>query len=180
MVLRDADPLNGVTPKQQSSSRRARRMAERFPQAARLFSVANRGLFRWTGGRLGGKLAGVPIGLLTTTGRRSGRSRTVPVVYLEDGSHYLVVASNSGLDSPPSWYLNLRAHPDAEMQTRTGSERVVARELTDVESREIWPRLVEHNPMWGAYQSCTERPLAVVTLERQQKDKPGAAPNSPA
>jgi hypothetical protein len=70
-------------------------------QGQRLFSRANTALFRLSRGRLGGRLRGVPIGLLTTTGRRSGKSRTVPVVYLEDGARYLVVASNSGLDFPP-------------------------------------------------------------------------------
>jgi deazaflavin-dependent oxidoreductase (nitroreductase family) len=92
----------------------------------------------------------------------------VPVVYLDDGSRFMVVASNSGLDSPPAWYLNLRAHTEAQIRTRAGIEHVVAHELTALESEKAWPRLLKHNPMWGAYQSCTERPSAVVSLERIQ------------
>jgi MGT family glycosyltransferase/deazaflavin-dependent oxidoreductase (nitroreductase family) len=169
MVERNADGLRGLTPKEQNYFRRGRRMALRFPWGPRLFSKSNRALFQLTGGRLGGRLVGVPIGLLTTTGRHSGRSRTVPVVYLDNGSRFLVAASNNGFDSPPAWCLNLQAHPNAEMRIRTGTERVVARQLTDSEHEEAWPRLLEHNPVAGAYQSCTERQFAVFALERLQK-----------
>lgn len=160
------DGLKGLTPKEQNYFRRGRRMALRYSWGPRLFSKSNRALFRLTGGRLGGQLLGVPVGLLTTTGRRSGRERTVPVVYLDDGSRYLVAASNNGFDAPPAWCLNLRANPNAELHTRTGIERVVARPLTSSERQEVWPRLLQHNPMWGAYQSCTERQFDVVALER--------------
>ncbi len=168
MVERNEDGLKGLTPKEQNYFRRGRSMALRFPWGPRLFSKSNRALFQLTGGRLGGKLVGVPIGLLTTTGRHSGRSRTVPVVYLDNGSRFLVAASNNGFDSPPAWCLNLQAHPNAEMRTRTGTERVVASQLTDSERVEAWPRLLKHNPVAGAYQSCTERQFAVFALERLQ------------
>lgn len=158
--------LEGLTQKELNYFRRGRRMALRFAWGPRLFSKSNRALFRLTGGRLGGRLLGVPVGLLTTTGKRSGRSRTVPVAYLDDGFRFLVAASNNGFDSPPAWCLNLGACPDAELDTRTSTERVVAHELTESEREEIWPRLLKHNPMWGAYQSCTERQFAVFALER--------------
>ncbi len=163
------DGLKGLTPKEQNYFRRGRRMALRYSWGPRLFSKSNRALFRLTGGRLGGRLLGVPVGLLTTTGRRSGRNRTVPVVYLDDGSRFLVAASNNGFDTPPAWCLNLEANPNAELQTRTGTEHVVALPLTRSEREEIWPRLLEHNPMWGAYQSCTERQFAVVALVRDSE-----------
>ena len=158
--------LDGLTPKELAYFRRSQSMLRRFPQGSRYFSSANRVAFRLTRGRLGGKMGGAPIGLLTTTGRRSGRSRTVPVIYLDDGMRFLVVPSNSGFDVPPAWYLNLRGNPKAALRTRRGTEQVVAHELTDPEREEVWPRLMEHNPMWGAYQTCTERQLAVVALER--------------
>jgi len=166
MVDRDAGGLKSLTPKQQNYVRNGHRMAQRYPKGARLFSKVNRALFRLTGGRLGGAMQGVHVGLLTTTGRRSGRMRTVPVVHLDDGSRFLVAASNSGLDTPPAWCLNLRAQPNAEMHTRTGAERVVARELTESERDEAWGRLLEYNPILGGYQSCTERQIAVFALER--------------
>src|SRR5580658_6921583 len=136
------DGLKGLTPKEQNYFRRGRRMALRYSWGPRLFSKSNRALFRLTGGRLGGRLLGVPVGLVTTTGRRSGRSRTVPVVYLDDGSRFLVAASNNGFDSPPAWCLNLRASSNAELHTRAGNERVVAHELSESEREEVWPRLL--------------------------------------
>ena len=173
MQERGADGLKGLTPKQQNYVRRGHRMAQRYPKGARLFSNANRALIRLTGRRLGGTMQGLQVGLLTTTGRRSGRTRTVPVICLDDGSRFLVAASNSGLDTPPAWCLNLRAQPNAEIHTRTGSERVVARELTDSEREEAWGRLLEYNPALGGYQSCTERQIALFALERRPQAKAG-------
>ncbi|MGA8939030.1 MAG: nitroreductase/quinone reductase family protein [Acidobacteriaceae bacterium] len=166
MMERSEEGLKGLTQKEQNYFRRGRRMALRFSWGPRLFSKSNCALFRLTGGRLGGRLLGVTVGLLTTTGRRSGRSRTVPVVYLDDSSRWLVAASNNGFDVPPAWCLNLQAHPNAELRTRTGTERVAARRLTDSEREAVWPRLLKHNPVAGAYQSCTERQFAVFALER--------------
>lgn len=157
-----------LTAKQQAYFDRSQRMSARHPGGARFFSRANRFVFALSRGRIGNSMQGVPIGLLQTTGRRSGRSHTVPVVYLDDGSRFLVVASNSGFNSAPAWQLNLRADPNAQMRTRSGAERVAAREVTGQERAELWPRLVDRNPMWGAYQTCTDRQLAVVALERQE------------
>ncbi len=66
---------------------------------------------------------------------------------------------------PVSLRIN-QSNPNAELQTRSGTEHVLALPLTPSEREEIWPRLLEHNPMWGAYQSCTERQFAVVALVR--------------
>jgi len=166
MAESDADGLKSLTPKQQRYVRNGNRMAQRYPKGGQIFSKVNRALIRLTGGRLGGTMQEVQVGLLTTTGRRSGRTRTVPVVCLDDGSRFLVAASNSGLDTPPAWCLNLRAQPNAEMHTRTGTERVVARELTESERDEARGRLLKYNPILGGYQSCTERQIAVFALER--------------
>lgn len=165
MVEHKEDTLEGLTPEEQRYFQRGRRMVTRHPNGPRRFSAAHRVVYRLTRGSVGGTLMGSPIGLLTTTGRRSGRTRTVPVVYLDDGSRFLVVASNSGLDAPPAWCLNLRADPDAAMRTRAGAASVIGRELADSERIELWPRLLSHNAMWGAYQSCTERQCAVFALE---------------
>lgn len=168
----DRDAMEGLTPKQQRYVRNGHRMAQRHPTGGHLFSSVNRALIRLTRWRLGGSMQGVSIGLLTTTGRRSGRARTVPVVCLDDGSRFLVAASNSGLDSPPAWCLNLRAQPHAEMRTRAGAERVVARELTEYEREEGWSRLAAYNPVLGGYQTCTDRRIALFALERPDKKVP--------
>lgn len=169
MLERDADGLSNLTPKQQKYVRNGHRMAQRYPWGAHLISRVNRALIRITGGRAGASMQGVEVGLLTTTGRHSGRTRTVPVVYLDDGSRFLVAASNSGLDSPPAWCLNLQAQPNAEIRTRTDAERIVARELHASERDEGWTRLLAYNPMLSGYQSCTDRRIAVFALQRPNK-----------
>ena len=175
MQQRETDGLEGLTPEQQRHFLRSRRMLTRSPRAFRFLGRAHPAIFRLTAGRLGGTMQGTTIGLLTTTGRRSGRTRTVPIGYTDDDSRFLVAASNFGLDSPPAWYLNLRAHPNAEFHTRAGVERVVARELTDLEREELWLGLLKDHPVWGACQSCTERQIAIVALERHAVSRRGAS-----
>ena len=85
MAEPDADDMKSLTPKQQRYVRNGHRMAQRYPKGGHVFSNVNRALIRLTGWRVGGSMQGVSIGLLTTTGRRSGRARTVPVVCLDDG-----------------------------------------------------------------------------------------------
>jgi F420H(2)-dependent quinone reductase len=156
----------GLTPKERRRFLRYRRMITRYPRTFRLFGRAHPAMFRLTGGWLGGTMQGTTIGLLTSTGRRSGRTRSVTVGYEDAATRFLVAASNFGLDKAPGWLLNLRAHPNAEFRTRAGAERVVARELTGPEREELWPRLLKQHPIWGACQSCTERQIAIIALER--------------
>jgi F420H(2)-dependent quinone reductase len=134
----------------------------RFP---RLGVRGNRVAHRLSGGRIGGSKRGVPIGLLTTVGRRSGKRRTVPLMYMQDGDRFLVVASNAGLDVPPAWYLNLQRDAEAIFRPRDESIPVLGRELSDAEQREVWGRMTSHNPLWAAFQDCTARRTAVIALE---------------
>lgn len=138
------------------------RLSRRLPK---LSGRANRVVYRLTRGRVGGAKRGIPIGLLTVKGRRSGKSRTVPLMFRDDGDRFLVVSSNGGFDSPPAWYLNLSAAPIAEFQTRNGVHRVVARDLTESEHDAIWGSLATYNPLWAAFQSCTQRTTTIVALE---------------
>jgi deazaflavin-dependent oxidoreductase (nitroreductase family) len=78
-------------------------------------------IYKATDGRVGHRLLGVPTLLLRTTGRRSGVTRTISLVYARDGDGYLVVASKGGSDQPPAWLLNLKAKPEVEIQV--GRER---------------------------------------------------------
>jgi len=164
----ESGSFSGLTPKEQKRFNRFRGMVERFPRIRRVMGGGQRAAFRLTRGRVGGTLQGVPVGLLTTTGRRSGQKRTVPIGYTDDGSRFLVAASNFGLDRPPAWLLNLRADPNAAFRTRAGVERVVARELTETERTELWQRLLEDHPVWGAAQASTQRHIALVALDRSQ------------
>jgi deazaflavin-dependent oxidoreductase (nitroreductase family) len=121
-------------------------------------------LYRWTGGRFGGKVKGAPVLLLDCTGRKTGRMRTTPVLYLEDGSDLVVVASRGGSDAMPAWYLNLKANPATSVQVGSDRHAVRARDATAEERERLWPRLVEMFPDYNVYQERTERRIPVVIL----------------
>jgi deazaflavin-dependent oxidoreductase (nitroreductase family) len=129
-------------------------------------------LYRLTGGRVGGTWrvgAGwrrpVPICLVEHRGRRTGKLRTTPLVYLRDGEDVVVVASQAGRPQHPLWFRNLEADPDVTVQVRR--ERVPMRAHTAgaEERARLWPRLVALYPDYDSYQSWTDREIPVVVLE---------------
>ena len=104
--------------------------------------------------------------LLTTTGRRSGEQRTIPLIYGRDGDDYLVVASKGGADEPPGWYANLQEDPEAEVQVLGDRFRARAREAAPEEKPRLWEEMVSQWPAYDDYQAKTERDIPVVVLER--------------
>ncbi len=120
-----------------------------------------------TGGVVGARMNGVPVLLLSTTGRKSGQSRTTPLTYLQDGENTVIVASNGGSDKHPAWYLNLRAHPEAEVQIGRDRQRVRAEVASDEERARLWPKLVERYSSYDDYQQETSRKIPVVILRPQ-------------
>lgn len=102
--------------------------------------------------------------MLTTKGRKTGRSRTTPVLYLQDGPDLIVVASFGGNDMHPAWYLNLEECPEAEILINGGRRRVVARRVSPEEKKVIWPRLVEMYPNFAVYQQRTSREIPLLKL----------------
>jgi deazaflavin-dependent oxidoreductase (nitroreductase family) len=127
------------------------------------------GIHRWiytrTGGRLGGRIVGMPVLLLTTTGRSSGRPRTVPLTYLPEGQNFVVIASNGGARRDPDWYANLRAHPAAWVQINRRTVRVNVRDAGDDERERLWIRAVKAYGGYAAYRKRTRRRIPVVVLE---------------
>ena len=84
--------------------------------------------------------------LLSTTGRRSGEPRIAPLIYGRSADDYLIVASNGGADTPPTWYLNLEQQPEVEVQVLADRFRARARDATLQERPEMWPEMVSHWP----------------------------------
>jgi deazaflavin-dependent oxidoreductase (nitroreductase family) len=121
-------------------------------------------LYRKSGGKLGGKMQGAPVLLLTTRGRKTGKQRTTPLIYLRDGTDLVVVASKGGWPEDPLWYRNLKA--DASVQVETGADRrgMIARTASDAERDRLWPALVAMFPDYAKYQSWSDRKIAVVVL----------------
>jgi F420H(2)-dependent quinone reductase len=123
--------------------------------------------YRITGGRLGGKLGGLPVLLLTTTGRKSGRPRTVPLTYFEDGEAIVVVGSKGGSPRHPDWYLNLLANPCVEVQIGREHRRLQARRASAEEAGRLWPMVLARAPGYGKYRAKTSREIPLVLLERR-------------
>ena len=124
-------------------------------------------LYRLSGGRLGGKMIRKPVLLLTTTGRRSGQSRSTVVLFVADGEDIVVIGSNAGNERPPAWALNLLANPDAEVQIRSERRRVRARVAEGDERAELWSRMNDGYRGFDDYRARTNREMKVFVLERR-------------
>ena len=118
----------------------------------------------WDSTHLGGPGL-LPTLLLTTTGRKTGEPRALPLIYGTVGDSYVVIASKGGMPSHPIWYLNLEAHPECEVQV--GAKRLTARaRVVEGEERErIWNQMVEVYPPYVDYKKATERIIPVVVLD---------------
>jgi len=142
--------------------------------AIKLASRLHKGVYRLTGGRVLGRVANMPVLLLTTTGRRTGRSTTTPLTYLEtERGDLVVVGSNGGEDTSPSWWLNLLAIPDAAITIGTRAEPVRARPATAEEHERLWPVITGVNPGYAGYARRTSRPIPLVLLARTKENAPG-------
>jgi len=121
-------------------------------------------LYRLTGGGMGGRMQSMPVLLLTTTGRKSGKKRTVPLGFLRDGSAYVIIASYGGQPRNPAWFLNLQSHAEATIQVKKRQMQVKAETANPEKRRELWARLMEVSPGYANYQKRTTREIAMVIL----------------
>jgi deazaflavin-dependent oxidoreductase (nitroreductase family) len=103
--------------------------------------------------------------LLTTRGRKTGKERTTPLLYIADGGSYVVVASNGGAPRHPAWFLNLQAEPDAVLQVRGDRHRVRARVAAPEERDRYWPQLDAIYRWYASYRKKTTREIPLVVLE---------------
>jgi len=138
----------------------------------RRMSRLHRRLYQLTGGVVGKRLVDNDMLLLTTTGRRTGRPHTVPLLYLREGDALVVIASYGGRDHHPAWYLNLVATPEVEVQVRKGRLKALARIADSEERASWWPRVVDAHGDYAVYQTRTHRVIPVVLLELHPPDTP--------
>jgi deazaflavin-dependent oxidoreductase (nitroreductase family) len=120
--------------------------------------------YRISGGRLLDRIAGMPVLLLTTTGRRSGRARTATLTYFRDGADFVVIGSFGGSDLVPAWWLNLQRDPQASVLIGATTSWVTARAATSEEHDRLWPLVTTTHPGYARYQERTSRPIPIVLL----------------
>ena len=128
-------------------------------------SALHRGIYSASGGRVGDRIAGMPVLLLTTTGRKTGKPRTSPLSYFEDDGAIVLVASYGGRPHNPDWFENLVAAGEGEVTIGRESRRLTARQATPEERARLWPWIVDTYDGYAKYQARTSReiPLAVLT-----------------
>ncbi len=107
----------------------------------------------------------LPTLLLTTTGRKSGEPRALPLIYGPAGDGYVVIASKGGMPSHPLWFRNLEANPECELQIASKHVRARARIAEGEERERLWQEMVEIYPPYTDYQKNTERTIPVVVLD---------------
>jgi deazaflavin-dependent oxidoreductase (nitroreductase family) len=147
--------------------------AERFgrpytPAIARRqgwLTTVHTAIYRLSGGRVGATLLGMPMLLLTTIGRRTGRVRTAPLLYVPVDTMFVLVASNGGARSHPTWWFNLQSHPEALVQIGAHRGRVTSRTATPMERDQLWPLMVQMYPPYVRYQARTDRVIPLVLLD---------------
>jgi deazaflavin-dependent oxidoreductase (nitroreductase family) len=135
-----------------------------FRITMKILGTIHRALYRASGGKWGQTFFGSPILLLTTTGRKTGRSRTWPLTYLPDGDRLIVIASNGGQPNHPAWYLNLRENPHVSVQLGDRARAMIAQTTEGDERARLWSRVVQEYPAYEGYQRKTDREIPVVTL----------------
>jgi deazaflavin-dependent oxidoreductase (nitroreductase family) len=124
--------------------------------------------FRKNHEMVGGNHEGDPLLLLHTIGRRTGKLRIKPVMYLKDGERYLVFGSKGGADRHPDWYFNLKAHPDVQIEVGDNTIDVHAEEVIGEECSTLYYRWASLCPYFADYQLKTKRIIPVIALTRRK------------
>jgi deazaflavin-dependent oxidoreductase (nitroreductase family) len=120
--------------------------------------------FRANAGQVGGMFAGISLLLLHHTGAKTGASRVNPLVYARDGDRYVIFASKAGAPTNPDWYLNLKAHPQTEIEVGTETVDVVAAEAGPEERERLYREQVRRAPQFAEYQANTDRVIPAIIL----------------
>lgn len=123
-------------------------------------------IYRTTRGRIGHRIPGVPpMCLIDHVGAKSGKKRTSPLLYVEDGNDVVIVASKGGYEKSPAWFYNLKANPDTTVQIGSEIRKVHAHVATAAERERLWPMAVKVYPSYEQYQARTERTIPMIVLK---------------
>jgi len=154
------------TPKPLSAKQIERLNAKSTGTVIKWMSKAQTWIFKASGGKLGNKfIRGAEVGILTTTGRKTGEKRDSPLLFLQEGSRIVLVASQGGRATNPMWYLNLKADPSVSFRTKNENLQLVARDATAAERDEYWPKLDAMYADFVNYRSYTDREIPIVICD---------------
>ena len=145
--------------------------ARKSSAGQRFFTGTHTFLYRLSGGKFGGRFgkSKSPVLLLNTIGRKTGRPRTTPLLYLRDGDDVILVASDGGAPKHPVWWLNLQAKPEAKVEIGRDTLKVMARQASAEERSRLWPLLVDMYGGYAEYQKKTTREIPVIILSPQKQ-----------
>jgi deazaflavin-dependent oxidoreductase (nitroreductase family) len=131
----------------------------------KLFLAGNVFIFRATGGKIGSSMFGGRVLLLTTKGNKTGKPRTVPVMYFDDGPNRVVVASAGGSPTHPAWFRNLSHDPNVTVETKGKHYDARAEVAAGEERSRIWNKVIAEQPRFAEYAKKTgAREIPVVLL----------------
>jgi deazaflavin-dependent oxidoreductase (nitroreductase family) len=157
-VTAKAKPAAAAEPRKEAQPKAARRLPRWMAEHLDSYLATN--------GAVGHLWRGMPTLLLTTTGRRSGEERVLPLLYGRDGNRYVVVASRGGAPDHPAWYKNLVDDPEVRVQVGSDRFRARARTANRDERPRLWVLMNKVFPTYDQYQAITRREIPVVIIER--------------
>jgi deazaflavin-dependent oxidoreductase (nitroreductase family) len=130
----------------------------------KLFNAFHVWIYRLSGGKLGGNMRGFKILLLTTTGHKSGKTRTTPLGCFDQDGGYVIVASNAGLPSHPSWFYNLKSNPQVTVQVLDKMIPATAEVLSGEARLQAWRQVIATAPAYASYEGRTTREIPLILL----------------
>jgi deazaflavin-dependent oxidoreductase (nitroreductase family) len=122
------------------------------------------GIYRLSGGVVLGRVAGMPVLILYSVGGKTGKKRTTPLTYLQDGEAYVITASMGGAPNNPGWYHNLKNNPQTIIQIKGETLPVIAEEASPVDRQRLWAELTAIASIYEAYQQKTSRQIPMIIL----------------
>ena len=130
----------------------------------RFFMAIGTYLYKISGGKIGGRLPGLEVLLLTTTGRKTGKKRTTPLGYFEDQGSYIIIGSNAGFDTHPAWFHNLSQNPRVIVEVGDQKMQAEAEVVTPEKRDSLWAKLIKLSPWYANYEKKTSRVIPLVAL----------------
>lgn len=155
--MRDKKPVRAISAQEEKIAKKV----------IRFYTWLNVIVYRLTRGRLMGRFpGGGPVCLVTFTGRKTGKKRTIGLIHtLDEHGNLILIASQGGMSKHPVWYFNLKANPDIEVNYRGQVRRLRAEQIEDAEKQRLWPIIVANHEGFDEYQERTTRNIPVFVCK---------------